>query len=323
MNDSQPIQSEFCDTLPKVFLERYLSELGAHTFCLLARLYRFYLKHADSKDGITVPYYVFKQTVLFNNLDDLNERIFGDLDYYNLVKRRYKENLYILNLTQINRDNAELLKINGKVKTGNFKIYLKSGKILRKKGAKVKPDIHEYVDRIIYKYTQALQNKIKKLVEGVMKFFEEEKGSVEVNDISTALMPLIHSEASDKGIERVCDVYNENHWGTKHPRYIHGILKNVEKEEASKTSVTQTPKQQETTQSFKSKNLERFKKDKEESDRKMALKIATGKAFDSKAYKAYVELEDFKGLKKLYKLGCELLEKEDKEDEIYKGYDWL
>ena len=297
-------------SIHKILLDRYIYQLTSKTFCTLLRFYKFYLSNREQGKDVSITYDDFQKEILVSDDHEKCESILGELDKWNLVKRFYKQNIYELNLTEINRYNIEEFNDDNN-KEGireRFRIHVKGKrkKILRKK--KVGGFLRKYVEKISSRFSnKRISSKVYKLIEGHIKFLLKTKNGVELQDIRDLMAPFW--DVSDQVIEKTCDIYNVKYHASKPAKYIHGILKNVNNEK-------------ETTKT-KFKNLDKFKKDKEESDKKLAIKIATGDIDDNVSYKAFLELNDFDSLRKLYKFGKSILHETNSEDKLFDNYNWL
>lgn len=294
--------------LQKIFLDKYIYQLSSKSFCTLLRFYKFYLNNREHGKDITITYDVFQKEILVSNDHEKCESIFGELDKWNLVNRFYKQKLYEINITEINRYNTEEINNDDKYIKERFKIYVKNQrkKITRRK--KVGGHLKKYVEKISSRFSnKRLSDKVYKLIEGHIRFLLKTKNRAELQDIRDLMAPLW--DVSDNIIERVCDVYNDKYYGAKPSTYIHGILKNVEKEKDVKKT--------------KFKKLDKFKKEKEESDNKLAIKIAKGDINDNISFKAFLELNDFDSLKRLHKIGKSILKDNKQEEQLFTNYEWL
>lgn len=294
----------------KIFLNRYLYQLSPQAFCVLLRFYKFYLNHY-LENGSSFPFYTFQKEILVNDNHEKCEEIWAELDKWGLVKRDYKQGFYELNLSEIEEYNIKEIGEEGWSKGIKFKIYVKhrKKKIQRKKNNVY---LQNYIGMITSRFSnKRVKEKIQRLIEGHVKYLLSQKNKVELKDIRDLFGPLW--KISDNQIEKVCDIYNNNekYYGKKSGKYIHGILRNVQKQKDDNPT------------KFKYDNLNEFKKKKEESDKILALKIVKGEIKDNISYKSYLELGDFEGLKRLYKIGIKLLKEEKKEEEIFKNYEWL
>jgi len=298
-------------SIHKVFLNRYIYQLSSQAFCVLLRFYKFYLNNRESGKSVSIPFYTFQKEILVNDNHEECESIWLELDKWDLIKRYYKQGFYELNLTEINRYNIEEFGKDNESKKERFKIFVKQRKkkIQRKKN---NAHLKNYIGMITSRFSnKRIREKIQKLIDGHSEYLVKSKNKIELKDIRDLFGPLW--KISDNLIEKVCDVYNNNtkYYGKKSEKYIHGILRNVLKQNDEKET------------KFKYENLDEFKKKKEDSDKKFALKIAKGDIKDNISYKSYLELKDFKGLEKLYNVGIKLLKEQGNEKEIFKDYEWL
>jgi hypothetical protein len=74
---------------------------------------------------------------------------------------------------------------------------------------------------------------------------------------------------------------------------------------------------------IKTLSLKQYKQEFEESNKQLAIKIAIGEILNNRSYDAYIKMKDFKGLNRLYHLGCKNLIEEKREGEIKKDYEWI
>jgi hypothetical protein len=292
-------------TVHKVLFDKYIHLLSAEAFCTLVRFYQFFLNNyqQEGKDA-DVHYSVFKKLILSHDDHELNEEIWAELDYADLIKRAHKYNIYELNLSKINLENNT-------EKNQKFRIHLigSHDKFRRKRGLETM--LNNVIERFISRYNDKLKEKLRILINGCVEFLTKEKGKAELNDINFLLRPLL--DVTDKMLDELCDIYNEQHYGQKPPQYIHGILKNIIKTETKAKG----------SKTFKEENLEKYRKQKEESDLEFGVNLALGKTENDESYQSYLDLKEFDDLKRLHKMGSNELEKSGRSDEIFRGYNWL
>lgn len=302
-------------SIPNVFLQRYLFLLSPEAFITLVRFYKFYFdnedKYKDKKDEFDIPFSIFKSQIVVSDDNDLTESVWGELTYWDLAKRYYKNNVYVLNLNKICTDNGN----KGEACDFSIKIFDKKGKIRRKKNIKIYMD--KYVEGILSRCSKPrVVDKLRKTIEGVIEYFNKKNKKIELEDIRKLTDPLL--DADERMLEKACDIYNNDGilYANRHPNYILGILKNIQDDRkfAIKTK---------SSSDFKSKSLDKYADTKNQSNRTLALKIARGQIKGNVAYNSYLELGDIRGIKKLYNEGVEILKNERKDEEIFKEYDWL
>lgn len=287
-----------------------MNQLSPDVFCVLLRLYKFYVESGEGNREASISFSDFEREILFDIPPDQANRVWTELKTWDLVQRFYKENVVELNVTKIRQDNSEFVNSKVKVKKRRFWLRITGAQLVREKPT-IKPEVSQYVSRFVSKYPPKLQDKINKLAEGVVEFYLRKDKTVQIQDVSRALMILVEETDSDKMTEKVCDIYNGNPqaYGKFHPNYIRGICKNLKQNKQHKSIITLS--KEETKQKF------------EESEKQFAIRIALGKAENITAYKAHIELKNFDGLRKRYKVGVEQLKLQSRENEIYKDYDWL
>ncbi len=302
-------------SIPNVFLQRYLFLLSPEAFITLVRFYKFYFDneemYKDKKDEFDIPFSIFKSQIVVSDDNDLTESVWGELTYWDLAKRYYKNNVYVLNLNKICADNGD----KGEACDFSIRIFDKKGKIRRKKNIKIYMD--KYVEGILSRCSKPrVVDKLRKTIEGVIEYFNKKNKKIELEDIRKLTDPLL--DADERMMEKVCDIYNNDGtlYANRHPNYILGILKNIQDDRKFTTKTKSAG-------DFKSKNLDKYADAKNQSNRTLALKIARGQIEGNVAYNSYLELGDIKGIKKLYNEGVEILKNERKDEEIFKEYDWL
>lgn len=290
----------------KVFLDRYVYQLSANAFCTLIRFYRFYLDNKDKGKDLPIPINTFQKQILISDSQETCEEVWSELDQMNLVKRFYKQNIYELNLTEISSESGEEMK-------SRFRIHVSGkSKISRKKNVSV--HLAPFIERVVTKISnKRIAEKFREMIKGNVEYFLNKEGRVHLRDIVFLVNPM--QDIAEDVLERVCDIYNAdvNIYGKKHPKYIHGILRNIENEKANSKRKIEV----------KSKSLQKFVQKKEESDINLGIKIATGQIQNNIAYNAHLTLQDYNGLKRLYELGVKCLTEQNRNDEIVSNYQWL
>ena len=290
----------------KVFFTRYVYQLSANAFCTLIRFYRFYLENKDKGKDLPIPINVFQKQILISDDQETCEEVWSELDHLNLVKRFYKQNIYELNLTEISSESEEEVK-------SRFRIHVSGkAKISRKKNVSI--HLAPFIERVVSKISnKRIAEKFKEMIKGNVEYFLNKEGKVHLRDIVFLVNPLL--DTTEDVLERVCDIYNGDIEisGKKHPKYIHGILRNIETEKASSRKKVEV----------KSKSLEKFARKKESSDLDLGIRIAMGEIQNSIAYNAYLTLQDYKGLRRLYDLGVKHLTEQGCTNQIVSNYNWL
>jgi hypothetical protein len=288
------------ETIEKSFLEEYLNLLSPDSFCILLRFYFFYLNSKDKGSDISIPSSVFQKHILVSDDKERTEFAWGELSYWNLVKRTYGQNAYELNIC----------KIAGKSDCW-FKVTLKDQGFRLRKHRNVADYLQKYIDRIISSFSNPrLAEKVNEVINGHIKFLLAENGRAELQDIKFLTDPFF--EVSHLVLEKTCDVYIANYYAKKPAQYIHGILKKIKSERAEKEDTSQ-----------KTLTLKQYRQELDESNKGLAIKIASGQVQDNKSYLAYLKLKDFKNLNKLYQVGIKCLTEENRNSEIVRNYDWI
>ena len=163
----------------------------------------------------------------------------------------------------------------------------------------------KYIENILAKFSERVRDKLKKLIEGTIIYYLKFKPTVKTTMIYDLLLPFF--EVPDSLISKICDICaTEKYYGKRPIQYIHAILRNL-KEDKKNTY-------------FKEDNLEYFRQKKIENEKRLGVKIASGKVEESIAYKALTQCKDYKELNRLYKIGARSLRDEGKE---IVTYDWL
>jgi len=294
--------------IPKIFFERYVFELSSDAYRLLINFYKFYLDHKEEGKKVSIHYNEFKKQIL--NYCDNEDQILRELNDFQLVIFFQSQNLYELNLTEISKASSDEHK-------ERFKLIVKGKKFKRKRGTWGSSDekIHNFVEKSTSRYSSLLQGKFKLMINGIIQFKLATEKKIELKEISD-LIAFFRTEENDDLIETICDAYNSSpKYGKVGLAYINGILRN-KKEVFKKTQENKK---------FKQASLDKYKKKKEENDRILGIKIVLGNLDeDSKIkYEAYLKLQDFDGLNRLYKIGIENLKDQKKDANVFVKYDWL
>ena len=266
--------------------------LSTHASLMLLQLYRFYKYIHPQNEAIS---FSKIRKEVFYDLDNY-ENILSELALSNLIKWEKTRDFYFITLECI--EEKPILKI-----------VLKKKLIQRKR----KFNIDEYIDKLLSRFNnQRIKLKLKKLVYGCQKYIENTKGNVAINDLYFLISPFFSE--SDFIIEKTCDIYNNNIrlYGKKGMKYIHGIINNVKAEKKDNNRSI-------------SPSIEKFKREKEESDKKFSLKIVTGEVLNdsdkySISYKSILEKNDYDKLNLLWKKGLDLIKYKDIKPQMY---DWL
>jgi len=287
------------DVIPREFLEQYLKLLSPDSFCTLLRFFFFYFDNKEKGNDISIPSSVFKKHILISDDKDRSEQAWSELSYWNLVRRAYKQNAYELNVGMI---------LGSDVK---FRVTLTDNEIKIRRKRNISDYLDKYIERIVASFTnQRLAEKVAELINGHIKYLYGEKGKVDLHDIKVLTDPFF--DVPQIVLEKTCDVYITSHYAKKPAHYIHAILKNIHEQRSTGDK-----------DDIKTLTLKQYKQEFEESNRQLAIKIATGQIEDNRAYQAYLKTKDFKGLNKLYGLGCKMLIEQKREQEIKKDYDWI
>lgn len=287
------------DVIPREFLEQYLKLLSPDSFCTLLRFFFFYFDNKEKGNDISIPSSVFKKHILISDDKDRSEQAWSELSYWNLVRRAYKQNAYELNVGMI---------LSSDVK---FRVTLTDNEIKIRRKRNISDYLDKYIERIVASFNnQRLAEKVAELINGHVKYLYGEKGKVDLHDIKVLTDPFF--DVPQIVLEKTCDVYITNHYAKKPAHYIHAILKNIHEQRSSGEK-----------EDVKTLTLKQYKQEFEESNRQLAIKIVTGQIEDNRAYQAYIKTKDFKGLNKLYGLGCKMLIEQKREQEIKKDYDWI
>lgn len=289
------------DVIPREFLEQYLKLLNPDSFCTLLRFFFFYFDNKSKGLELSIPSYVFQKHILVSEDKERVEYAWGELSYWNLVKRTYGQNAYELNIGMFFNNEEK------------FKLTLTDDQIKIRRKRNISDYLDKYIERIVSSFTNPrLSEKVAELISGHLKYLYAEKGKVELNDIKTLTDPFF--DVPQIVLEKTCDIYITSHYAKKPVQYIHGIMKRVQEQRSEKTSEKED---------IKTLSLKQYKQEFEESNKQLAVKIASGQIEGNRAYDAYIRSKDFKGLNRLYVLGCKILIEENKEKEIRKDYDWI
>jgi hypothetical protein len=283
----------------KKFLDDYLKLLSPDSFCTLLRFFFFYLENKEKGLDISIPSSVFQKHILVSDDKNRVEFAWGELNYWNLVKRTYIQNAYELNI-------GKILSTNDK-----FRVTLKDDGIKIRRKRSVSDYLEKYIERVVSGFsTQRLIEKVTELISGHIKYLLAEKGKVELQDIKNLTDPFF--DVPQIIVEKTCDIYIKSYYAKKPAVYIHGILKKINEEKDSNEK-----------EDVKTLSLRQYRQEFDESNKQLALKIALGQVEDNRAYLAYIKIKDFKGLNRLYAFGCKLLLEQKRENEIKKDYDWI
>ncbi|MDD5650322.1 MAG: hypothetical protein PHF86_07900 [Candidatus Nanoarchaeia archaeon] len=275
--------------------------LSPDSFCTLLRFCFFYFDNKVKGNDISIPSSVFQKHVLVSDDKERVEYAWGELSYWNLVKRTYGQNAYELGI-------GTILGTNDK-----FKVTLTDDAIKIRRKRSNTDYLDKYIYRIVSSFTNPrLSEKIAELISGHVKFLYGEKGKVELQDIKDLTDPFF--DVPQIVLEKTCDVYVTSYYAKKPASYIHGIMRRIKEERSDKTSEKEDAK---------TLNLKQYKQEFEESNKQLAIKIASGQIQDNKAYQAYLKMKDFKGLNRLYALGCKILIDNGREQEIKKDFEWI
>jgi hypothetical protein len=234
--------------------------------------------------------------------DDKNrvEFAWGELNYWNLVKRTYIQGAYELNIGKINGNNEK------------FRVVLKDDGIKIRRKRSVSEYLEKYIERVVSSFSsQRLIEKVTELISGHIKYLLAEKGKIELQDIKNLTDPFF--EVPQLIVEKTCDIYITNHYAQKPAAYIHGILRKLNEEKDNKNE----------KDDVKTLSLKQYRHEFDESNKQLAIKIALGQIDDNRAYNAYIKIKDFKGLNRLYALGVKILLDQKRDTEIKKDFDWI
>lgn len=286
--------------ISRSFLDEYIKLLSPDSFCTLLRFYFFYLDNKDKGLDIPIPSSVFQKHILVSDEKNRVEFAWGELNYWNLVKRTYIQNAYELNIGKINCTNEK------------FRVTLKDDGIKIRRKRNVSDYLEQYIERVVSAFSsQRLIEKATELISGHIKYLLAEKGKVELQDIKNLTDPFF--EVPQIIVEKTCDIYITNYYAKKPAAYIHGIMKKLQEEKDDKHEKDDA----------KTLSLKEYRREFDESNKQLALKIALGQIDDNRAYHAYLKIKDFKGLNRLHALGTKLLLEAKRDNEIKNDYDWI
>ena len=284
----------------RLFLDQYLKLLSPDSFCTLLRFYFFYLDNKDKGLEISIPSSVFQKHILVSDDKNRVEFAWGELNYWNLVKRTYIQNAYELNIGKIQNTNEK------------FRLTLTDDGIKIRRKKSVNEFLEKYIERIVTTFTnQRLQEKVTELISGHVKFLLAEKGKVELEDIKKLTDPFF--DVPQLVLEKTCDIYITSHYAKKPAVYIHGILRKIQEEKNDKNE----------KEDVKTLSLRQYRQEFDESNKQLAIKIALGNVENNRAYFAYLKMKDHKGLNRLHAHGVKMLLELKRENEIKKDYEWL
>jgi len=289
------------DVLPRDFLEQYLKLLSPDGFCTLLRFFFFYFDNKEKGLEVSIPSTVFQKHILVSDDKNRIEFAWGELSYWNLVRRLNNQNSYELNIGKIFESNDK------------FKIILTDDTIKIRRKRNLTEYLDRYVEKIVSSFSSPrLSGKVAELINGHVKFLYGEHGKVELQDIKFLTDPFF--EVPQIVLEKTCDIYITSHYAKKPAVYIHGIMRSIQEERSDKSVEKED---------LKTMSLKKYKQELDESNKQLAEKIATGNIQENKAYQAYLKMKDFPGLRKLYELGIKNLKENNREQEIKKDYEWL
>lgn len=286
--------------IERQFLEEYLKLLSSDSFCTLLRFYFFYLDNKEKGLEISIPSYVFQKHILISDNKETIEYVWGELNHWNLVKRTYVQNTYEFNIGKINNSNEK------------FRVTLKDEVIKIRRKKNISDYLEKYIERIVSSFTSPrLAEKVNEVIAGHAKYLLAEKGKIELQDIK--FLTDVFFEIPQIVLEKTCDIYISNHYAKKPAVYVHGIIRKLQEERS----------ENKTEDDLKTLSMKQYRQEFEESNKILAVKIASGKIQDNTAYSSYLKLKDVKGLNRLYQIGCKILIEQKKECEIFKNFDWI
>lgn len=284
----------------KEFMQKYLRLLTSEGFCTVLRFLLFYFENGKKKEFKISPY-IFQKHFLVTDDKERLEAIWGELDYWNLLKRDYVNNTYSFHIE---------FESNKKL---DFLVQLLQTPIKFKRKKSVDVYLENYILKIVTSFSNPrLQQKISELISGHIKYILGEKGSISVLDIKELTDPFYN--IPQIVLEKTCDVYITNYYAKKPASYIHGIMNKLKQER-----VVKTPEEDD----VKTLNFKQFKKEIEENKKQLALQIAIGDINNNLPYQAHLRTKDFKNLNDLYELGKEILSQENRLEELKEDYEWL
>ena len=285
------------------FLDQYLKLLSPDSFCTLLRFYFFYLDNKEKGVEVSIPSIVFQKHILVSDDKNRIEYAWGELNYWNLVKRTYFQNAYELNVGKI-LDNNE-----------KFRLLLTDDGIKIRRKRSISDYLEKYIEKVVSGFpNQRIIEKVTELISGHVKYLLSEKGKVELEDIRKLTDPFF--EVPPIIVEKTCDIYITSHYANKPAVYIHGILKKLQEEKNTKEDKHEKD-------DAKTLSLKQYRHEFEESNKQLAEKIALGQIVDNRAYLAYLKMKDYKGLNKLYAFGVKSLLDQKRETEIKTDYEWI
>jgi len=300
-------------TIPAVIIHRYMTELDAPAFRLLFSFYCFYLEQKNKKEIEITPTTFKNEFSKFASSKEEEQKLWQQLSFLGLVSVNYFSKIYDLNLTTIKKDNVNFCGQDLDMTRERFRVRV-SGRPGKKIIPPERPNLEEYIKKTIEIFPSKIQNKFEKMIRGVIS-----RESATIATVAKLKGPFIREDP--KIIEKVCDIYNEKYFGEVGHAYIHGILKNIlENEEKLKKRKN---KKNNNVKVLKKRNLEKYKKELEDSNTEFAVLIATGKALQTRAYNAMIKNKNINKLKNFYEIGKTELEKMNMHSKLFTDYDWL
>jgi len=305
-----------------VVFEEYINKLSSDAFKVLMKLL-YAAKTTNSDINIRSERSLRKVVGISVTLAD---SIWKELIDCELVSKRENKNgtVYTLNGRKIRDDNA---KFRGHKEPRSLQVIVSDIKPKEYTENLTEKQVVVQAKKVLVDADDELIDLLKVTVELLTRHNTDKGKKFTSSELRKLLAGFVKFENSV--IKETCYKYNNDGKiaGMRGYRYVLRIAEGIEKDSKNPNKNRKFAKEGyrivegkeiKKTTADSSDNIEQ----KRAGEIKFAIKLASGKVKSSVIYKRLLET-DIPKLKLLYKTGCYMLEKNNNESNIYKGYDWL
>lgn len=294
--------------IERVVFEKYINELSNDAFKVLMKM--MYLAKTSEND-ISI-----RSNRLLRRLIGMNvtfaDSIWNELITAELVIKKERQNrtIYILNSKKIRSDNTQFEGPGLR----NLRVTIFNTEQAEVLDHTVLADeiIDKKIKQIFNNLDESLSKSLMTTIQLLKKYHTDRDKKFTLSNLGAFLIGLV--QYNNKILRKVCDKYNTNKEiaGLRGFKYVLRMAQgmNIEKKD-SKDEVDDAI------------TIKEAEKQKEDGERKFALKVATGIADSSIIFAKLIEQKQYEKLKHIWQKGTEILKEKGQEEKIYNNYDWL
>lgn len=294
-------------SVERVVFEKYINELSSDAFKVLLKMLYLARRTTDDikvRSNRSLRRIVGLDTTFANS-------IWNELIENHLVIKKEKDSrtVYILNGEKILQDNADYQTSKGP-RAISVTVFDAKGEI-RSVVELSDESLREKIESMFGEKVDAdLVQSVSTTVSHLKRYYAERERKFRMSQLTEMLAGLV--KHNNDIVKRACDRYNNSNKlaGNRGFRYILGIASGM---------CDDVKKVVDDRQEIEHVTGKR----KEEGELKFAMKLVTGKAYDSHIYKKLLKADDFDKLNELWQLGFSELKSSGDQDSACKDYEWL